>query len=106
MRIGDYQDNINILTITNVIWASKTDHNLWSIIILAKKCIKMFLNRAGPLSKIIVDEKVFGLANMIKNQYIILLTKIFKSITINQVAALIMKTWFVWIAYLGFRSLL
>lgn len=47
------------------------DSNLFSIIHLAKKDIEVFLKKTGQPSKIIADNKIFKLADIIKNQYII-----------------------------------
>lgn len=54
-----------------------------SIITLVKKGIKVFLRKAGQLSKIIIDNKLFDLVNIIENQYVIRLIKNPKPAIIN-----------------------
>ena len=66
----------------------------------------MFLRKAGQPFKIVVNEKVFGLANKIENQDIVWLVEIPKSATIYQVIALIIKTQHAQKRYLRYRSLL
>ena len=48
-------------------WAPELRHNLLSTILLAKKGIEVFLRKVGQPSEIIVDNEVFGLANIIEN---------------------------------------
>lgn len=43
-------------------------YNLLSTISLALKFFEVFLRKTGYLSKIVVDKKVFGLANIIDNK--------------------------------------
>ena len=42
-------------------------YNLLNIIFLAKKEVKVFLKKAGQLSRIIVDKETFDLADIIEN---------------------------------------
>ena len=42
LKMSKLKDNINILTVTNISWASKLGHNLLSTILLAKKEIEVF----------------------------------------------------------------
>lgn len=93
LRISNLKDNINILIVINVSWALELGHSLLSIISLAKKDVKVFIRKTSQLLKIIVN-KVFSLADIIENQYIIQLAENSKSITINQVTAPIIKTWY------------
>lgn len=65
--MSDYQSNINILTFINVSWASELVHNLFSTIAFAKKDIKIFLQKAGQSSKIVVDKEIYCLVNIIEN---------------------------------------
>ena len=71
LRISDYHGNINSWTVINVSWALELGNNLLSIIPLAKKVVEVFVSKAGRLSKKVVDKKIFGLADMIENQYVI-----------------------------------
>lgn len=102
----DFIDNINIMTVTNVNWALELSHNLLSIISLARKDIEVRLRKAGQLSEIVVNKEVFGLADIIENQYIIRLAETPKLITVNRVIALVIKTWHAQIGHLRYRSLL
>ena len=52
-------------------WALELSYNLLSIISLAKKNIEIFPRKASQSFEIVVDNKIFGLANIIENQYII-----------------------------------
>lgn len=73
-------------------WVLQLGYNLLSIILLAKKGIEMFLRKTSQLSRIIADDKVFGLAHKIENQYIIRLAKSPKPAIVNQVTSLIIET--------------
>ncbi len=64
------------------------------------------MGKAGQPSEIIVDEEVFGLANIIKNQYVIRLAETPKPGIDNRVTALTIETWHPRIGHLGYRSLL
>ena len=106
LRINDLKDNTNILTITNVSWASELGYNLLNTISLARKDVEVFLRKASQPSEIIVDEETFGLANIIKNQYVIRLKETPKPVTVNQVTAPTIKTCHVWMGHLEYKSLL
>ena len=93
LRMSDLKGNSNTLTITNISWALDLSHNLLSSIPLAKKGVKVFLKKIGQPSESVVDEEVFGLAGIIKNQYVIRLTKNPKPATVNQVIATTIKIW-------------
>lgn len=67
LKINDYQNNINILRITNISWALELNHNLLNIILLVKKIVEIFLRKKDQLSKIVVNEEIFSLANIIEN---------------------------------------
>ncbi len=66
--MSDLKGNINILMVTNVRWTPKLGHKILSIIFLARKGIEVLFKKAAQPSEIFVDEEVFGLANIIKNQ--------------------------------------
>ncbi len=83
LRMSDLKSNINTLTVTNVSWAPELGHNLLSTIPLARKRVEVFLRKTCQHSEIVVDEEVFGLANIIKNQYVIRLAKTVKPATVN-----------------------
>ena len=85
-------DNINILTVTNVNCVLELSHNLLSTIFLARKDVEIYLRKTGQLSKIIIDKEVFGLVDIIKNQYVIRLAEILKPVTVNQVITSIIET--------------
>lgn len=92
LRISDLKDNINILTVIYMSWALELNHNLLNTILLVKKGVKIILKKASQSSEIIIDEKIFGLANIIKNKYIIWLAKKSKFASINQNIALTIET--------------
>ena len=52
-------------------WALELGHNLLSTIPLARKDVEIYLRKAGQPSEIVVDEEIFGLANIIENHYVI-----------------------------------
>lgn len=74
-------------------WVLKLGHNLLSTIPLVRKAIEVFLRKASQPSKIIVDEEVFGLANIIENQYVIWLVDTPKPTIVNRITALTIETW-------------
>lgn len=67
MRITDLIGNVYILPVSNERWTLELDHNLLSIISLARKSVEMYLKKASKPSGILIDEEVFGLADIIKN---------------------------------------
>ena len=67
--MSDLNGNIDSLIVTNLSQVPELGHNLLSTILLARKGIEVFLRKAGQPSEIIVDEKIFALANIIENQY-------------------------------------
>lgn len=83
IKISDHQGNINILTVTNMSRALELSHNLLNTMLLARKVVEIFLRKAGQPSKIIIDEEIFDLADIIENQYVIWLTETLKSATVN-----------------------
>lgn len=56
-----------MLTLTNVSLALELSQNLLSIILLAKKDVKIFLRKADETSKMMINEEIFCLAHIIKN---------------------------------------
>lgn len=100
------KDHINTLTVTNMSWAPEIGHNQLSTILLASKSVEVFCRKANEPSEIIVNKKVFGLADKIENQYVIQLAKTPKPATVNQITAPTLKTWNARIWHLGYRSLL
>lgn len=52
-------------------------YNLLNIILLVIKNIKMFSKKIDRFLKIVIDKKIFNLANIIKNQYFNKLVKYF-----------------------------
>ena len=92
LRISDLKGNTNIPTITNVNWAPKLGQNLLSIILLAKKSVEMFLRKASQPSEIDVDDKVFGLADIIENQYVIWLVEHPKPAIVSRVTVPTIET--------------
>lgn len=67
LRISDLKDIINILTVTNMGWALELRHNLLTTIYLATKSIKVFLRKTCQFFEIVINNRVFGLADIIKN---------------------------------------
>ena len=92
LRMTDCTGNIHTSTITNMSWRSELDYNLLSTILLARKSVEVSLKKAGQPSKIVIDKKVLGLANIIKNQYVIRLAETPKLTTVNWVIAPTIKT--------------
>lgn len=66
----------------------------------------MFLKKVGQPSEIIADNRVFGLANIVENQYVIQLAENPKPATVNQIKTPTIKIWHAKIGHLGYRSLL
>lgn len=66
----------------------------------------MYLKKASKPSGILIDEDVFGLADIIENQYVIKLATTLKLATVNRVTALTIKIWHAYIKDLGYKSLL
>lgn len=64
------------------------------------------MRKASQLSKIIADDKVFELVDMIENQYIIRLVKSSKSIIVNRVIFLTIEIKHTCIRYLECKFLL
>ena len=83
LRMNDHQSNTNTLIVINMNWVLKLGHNLLNTISLAKKGVEVFLKKAGQLSKIVIDEEVFNLADIIENQYFIQLVDILKPAIVN-----------------------
>ena len=106
LRMNDLTGNVNTLTVTNVSWAPELGHNLLSTIPLARKGVEVCLRKAGQPSKIVVDEEVFGLADIIENQYVIRLAETPKPAIVNRVKAPTIETWHARMGHLGYRSLL
>lgn len=52
-------------------WTLELSYNLLSIILLARKSIEVYLKKTDQSLKIIINEKVFSLADIIENQYVI-----------------------------------
>ncbi len=52
-------------------WALELGYNFMNIIFLARKGVDVCLRKAGQTSKIVVDKEIFGLADIIENQYVI-----------------------------------
>ena len=71
LRLSDHEDNINILTTTNMKCASKLGQSLLDTLAFDKKDTEVFLRKTGQSSEIIADNKVFGLVGKIENQYVI-----------------------------------
>lgn len=66
LRMSNLKGNINTLTVINISWVPKLDHNLLNIIPLVWKGVEVLLRKAGQPSKNIINDKVFGLTNIIK----------------------------------------
>lgn len=92
LRMIDLIGNVNTLTGFYMSWAPVLGHNLLSTIALARKCVKVCLEKAGQLSKIIIDKKIFRLADIIKTQYVIQLVETSKPVIVTLVIAPIIKT--------------
>lgn len=67
-KITNLKSYVNILIVINVNWVQEFWYNLLSIILLARKNVKVCWRKVGQLLEIIVDKEVFGLAIIIKNQ--------------------------------------
>ena len=106
LRMSELKGNINTLKVTYVSWVPKLGHNLLSSMNLARKGVEIFLKKVGLPSEIVVDEDVFGLSDIIENQYVFQLAETLKPATVNQITALTIETWHARIGHLGYRSLL
>lgn len=62
--------------------------------------------KAGQPLEIVVNKKIFGLANIITNLYVIWLTESQKLAIANRVTTLTFKIWDTQIGHLEYRSLL
>ena len=71
-------------TVKKVSWAPSLGHNLLSTISLAKKGAKVFLQQIQVLSEISHHEKLFGIADIIDNQYVVRKTGYFSNSILNQ----------------------
>lgn len=67
LKLSNHKNNITIIIITNMSWVLQIGYNLLSNISLAKKGIEVFLRKTSQFSKIIADNKVFRLTNIIEN---------------------------------------
>lgn len=75
LRLSNHKNNITIFIITNMSWILQFSQNLLSNLLLAKKSIEVFLKKVDQLFVMIADNKIFELADMIENQYIIQLVE-------------------------------
>ena len=64
-------NSINIFTVKNVSWAPDLGHNLLSTIPLAIKGVEVFMRQAGVATRIIHENKIHGLADIIDRQYVL-----------------------------------
>lgn len=71
LKINNLESIINILTVINMNQALQLGHNSLSNIFLIKKDIYIFLTKDSEISIIVINNKIFILANIIENQYII-----------------------------------
>ena len=82
-----------------------------STISLSKKGVEVFLRHLGTLSEISKQEDLFGIANIIENQYIIHTTgyfpnNILEKVTMNAVIPIFIQTWHQRIGPLGYQNVL
>ena len=59
------------VTVKNIIWCSELEYNLLSTISLSSRSIEMFLRSQKKSSEFRKNERVFGLADIINNQYVV-----------------------------------
>lgn len=78
----------------------RLNHNLLSIISLTKKNIKVFIRKTSQLSEIIINNEVFSLDNIIKNQYILQSVENLKFAIVNHIITLTIKFKHTQIGYL------
>lgn len=90
-KISDLSNNVNTLIFINISQILNLDHKLLKTIFWTEKDVKVFLKNNKQLFKIVIDKIFFGITNIIKNKYIILLAKIFKSAIANQLIPLTFK---------------
>ena len=70
----------------------KLSQNLLSTILLAKKGVEVIFNKFEQLFKIVIDKDIFGLVNIIENQYVIQLAKTSKFAIFNQITTPTIET--------------
>ena len=100
-----------IWMIKKVSWAPSLGHNLLSTIPLAKKGIEVFLRQIQIPSEISHHGELFGVADIIDNQYIVCTTGYFPNSTldqevINAVTPISIQTWHRRMGHLGYQKIL
>ena len=100
-----------IWTIKKVSWAPSLGHNLLSTIPLAKKGVEVFLRQSQVPSEFHHQGELFGVADIIDNQYVIRTTGYFPNSildqeTINAITPISIQTWHRRMGHLGYQNIL
>ena len=100
-----------IWTIKKVSWAPSLGHNLLSTIPLARKGVEVFLRQPHIPSEISHHGSLFGVADIIDNQYVVRTTGYFPNSTfdqgiINAVTPISIQTWHRRMGHLGYQNIL
>lgn len=74
------------------------------MIFMTKKKIEVFLRKASPLSESYFKNEAVELADIIENQYIICLTRIFV-LKVNIVKTSIPEIWHTWLGHLSYLAI-
>ena len=98
LRLAHPDGSEVIWTIKKVSWAPSLGHNLLSTIPLSKKGVKVFLQQHHIPTEISHHGSLFGMANIIDNQYVVRTTgyfpnSIFDQGTINAITPVSIQTW-------------
>ena len=107
-----HPDGLEVIwTIKKVSWAPSLGHNLLSTIPLAKKGVEVFLRQIQVPSEIRHHGELFGVADIIDNQYVVRTTGYFPNSTldqevINAVTPISIQTWHRRMGHLGYQKIL
>ncbi len=98
-------------TIKKVSWALSLGHNLLSTIPLARKGVEVFLRQPHIPSEISHQGILFGVADIIDNQYVVCTTGYSPNSTsdqeiINAVTPISIQTWHRRMGHLGYQNIL
>lgn len=98
-------------TIKKVSWAPSLGHNLLSTIPLTRKGVEVFLRQLHIPSEIRHHGSLFGVADIIDNQYVVRTTGYFQNSTfdqgtINTVTPISIQTWHCRMGHLGYQNIL
>ncbi len=107
-----YPDSSEVTwTIKKVSWAPSLGQNLLTTILLARKGVEVFLRQPHIPSKIRHHGSLFGMADIIDNQYFVRTTSYFQNSTFDQrvikrVSPISIQTWHRLMDHLGYQNIL